>query len=189
MNIPCAPAHFERHGLDKVAGWDQWEATAFTPLQDQRMSCLSLRSCRGRRCLGRCGACAARAGGAHVTDACDRAARPSRARITASIPSKFATWAARCERSEHRTCSRRRRPTPGQSCRRPRSNNGTPWPAWRLFGRFLRIERRRNAAANVDDDALGLLVSDGERVMIVATAARIQSLLPLPRVRRSSTTR
>ena len=45
-NIPCAPAHFERHGLDKVAGWDQWEATAFTPLQDQRMSCLSLRSRR-----------------------------------------------------------------------------------------------------------------------------------------------
>ena len=58
-----------------------------------------------------------------------------------------------------------------------------------LFGRFLRIERRRNAAANVDDYALGLLVSDGERVVIVATAACIQSLLPLPRVRRSSTTR
>ena len=54
-----------------------------------------------------------------------------------------------------------------------------------LFGRFLRIERRRNAAANVDDDALGLPVSDGECVMIVTTAARIdESLIENMRLRR-----
>ena len=54
-----------------------------------------------------------------------------------------------------------------------------------LFGRFLRIERRRNAAANVDDDALAVLVSDGERVVIVATAAGIdESLIENMRLRR-----
>src|SRR5262245_29189154 len=54
-----------------------------------------------------------------------------------------------------------------------------------LFGRFLRIEWRRNAAANVDDDALAFLVSDGERVMIVTTTAGIdESLIANMRQRR-----
>ena len=52
----------------------------------------------------------------------DQAAREQ----TASIPSKFATWAARCERTAHRTCSRQLEPILEQSYRQSRSHNSTP---------------------------------------------------------------